>query len=336
MATVCLSICILKMCGRAAQSRAAVQAASQYLQISETNAEATERKSSESSEASDNYNMSPGMDAFVFRKNSEGRMVVEQKVWGLISKHGTKNAPLLEGMSKHFNGLMFNARSDTLFEKPTFSRLLGQNRSCLIAVDGFFEWKNDPIGGKQPYFVTSSSSNQPQHFLLMPGLWTSVKTGNGDETLDTFTIITTEVCKPLEWLHSRMPICLWDNDLAKKWLDKPTESILRKMEAQAKSTTERMLHWHPVTKEMSSLKYRGPGAMKRISTTKSLKAFFPVKNKNEQPMVQKEEGATKRSQPSTTTSTKQLSSPPSKKARKTGGPLDVFFSPKKWDRFLLD
>ena len=60
-------------------------------------------------------------------------------------------------MGMHFAGLMYNARTDTLFSKPTFSRLAKEGRSCVVALDGYFEWKASPLGGgkgkKQPYFV---------------------------------------------------------------------------------------------------------------------------------------------------------------------------------------
>lgn len=49
--------------------------------------------------------------------------------------------------------LQFNARSETVTEKPIFSRLLPQQR-CVVILDGFYEWKADAGGKKQPYYVS--------------------------------------------------------------------------------------------------------------------------------------------------------------------------------------
>ena len=250
-------------------------------------------------EWNDNFNMSPGMDAMVFFKDkTSGKVRMDRKVWGLISRRGTKSNPLPTGMNQHFQALMFNARSDSLYEKPTFARLAAMGRSCVIALDGFFEWKESTLKGtkKQPYFVYRRSSKNttvtttgndkttttttpppPPTYLLMPGLWTRVPTGRvEDPVLDTFTIITTEVCQPIEWLHSRMPVCIWNQNLARAWLDHPTEAIHRQMEAEAKHTGEGMFGWHAVTPAMSVTTFRSNDAIKPLPKFKTVKSFFTV------------------------------------------------------------
>jgi putative SOS response-associated peptidase YedK len=161
------------------------------------------------------FNMSPGMDAYVFWKDEKtGTIKLERKVWGLIAKPGSAASPLPKGMGKHFNNLMFNARSDTLYERPSYARLAHSGKTCLIAVDGFFEWRKEG-GKKQPYFVyRNKGQSNTRPYLLFAGLWTSVATGyteiDDPSTLDSFTILTTDACKPLEWLHTRMPVVIWD------------------------------------------------------------------------------------------------------------------------------
>ena len=191
-------------------------------------------------------------------------------------------------MGMHFSGLMYNARTDTLFEKPTFSKLALRKRSCVVALDGYFEWKSSPLAGgkgkKQPYFVyakTSADRTQEQAsgtskpgYLLLAGLWTRVPTGLPDEPfLDTFTILTTEACKQIEWLHHRMPVCLWSLALAKKWLHDPSPSVHERIETAAKSNNEGF-SWHMVTTEMSSLKFRGVDAIKEKKAPKPVIAYF--------------------------------------------------------------
>jgi putative SOS response-associated peptidase YedK len=225
----------------------------------------------------------------VFTLDKNGQLQMDRKVWGLVAKGGTSQSPLPEGPSKHFANLMFNARSDTLFSKPTFAKLLNERKTCLCAVDGFFEWKADPLaagkGKKQPYFVFRKDgdhdilqqSRPKRPYVLMAGLWTSVSTGYSAPkplTLDTFTILTTEVCDPLKWLHSRMPVCLWDEDLAWKWLNEPSTRVVGEMDDAARGTTEHLLQWHAVSSQMNSAKYRSRDAIKALKPPTSVKAFF--------------------------------------------------------------
>jgi len=229
----------------------------------------------------DNFNLSPGMDAMVFYKDKDGSIRMDRKIWGLVNKQGTRANPLPPGMGKHFEGLMFNARSDTLYQKHSFGRLASMGRSCIVAFDGFFEWKT-PLGGKgkkQPFFVRSKSRNEidceRRPYLLMAGLWNQVPTGWDDKPeLGTFTIITTEVCSPLRWLHSRMPVCVWDDKLALQWLDKPTEKIHGLMEQASRQTPDGFFYWYPVTTDMSSTKFRSSDALKPLPKEKSVKDYF--------------------------------------------------------------
>ena len=193
-------------------------------------------------------------------------------------------------MGTHFANLMYNARTDTLFEKPTFSRLARQKQSCIVALDGYFEWKASTLAGgkgkKQPYFVYRSESKDSnsgvpeasnrEHppYLIMAGLWTRVPTGLSDEPfLDTFTILTTEACKQIEWLHHRMPVCIWDMDLAKKWLSDPSSKVHREVDQAAKSHKDGFA-WHMVTTEMSSVKFREKEAIEPKKGPKPVTAFF--------------------------------------------------------------
>mmetsp|Transcript_18677 Transcript_18677/g.51113 ORF Transcript_18677/g.51113 Transcript_18677/m.51113 type:complete len:265 (+) Transcript_18677:41-835(+) len=182
------------MCGRSAQTQTAVYAAAASLRIrgggggsgSDNGGEPTttstttttttnsgfasnsttipNRHHQQDYEWTDNYNLAPGMSAMVFFKDeNDGQIRMEPKVWGLVTRGGTKNQPLPTGtsmMAQHFQAHMFNARSDTLYERSTFARLASMGRSCLVALDGFFEWKTLLKGDKkQPYFVKRNKNN---------------------------------------------------------------------------------------------------------------------------------------------------------------------------------
>lgn len=336
------------MCGRSAQRIIAVRAAAESLGIDHNVLDtSTTDRADDSREAAsfygiprDNFNMSPGMDAMVFQVNRTREINIEPKIWGLVTKQGTTSKPLDMGMGQHFANLMYNARSDTLYSKPTFARLAHSKRTCLIALDGFFEWKT--IGGrKEPFFVyrrprDEAAKNRP--YLLIAGLWNSVPTGlpegKGRPTLDTYTILTTEVCNSLKWLHHRMPVCIWDEKLAMQWLRNPSPKLQAELARQASGTEDNMLQWHAVTPEMSKTKFRSDKAIKALPKLKTVKSFFGAKTKDDKQQLKspakrhiedKDTGGT--SSPSTKKSrtvaktTKQ--SPPQKKGR-----IDLFFKPK--------
>ena len=297
------------MCGRAAQTNHAVHAAAEALGVPDNSGTAHRAQNAAAASphqaeetihdshgypVNDNYNMSPGMDATVFYINRQtGHLEMDRKVWGLVSRGGTRSTPLPQGMNKHFSNLMFNARSDTLYQKPTFARLASAGKTCIIALDGFFEWKTE-LGKKQPYFVyrrpqeSSTGENtteedtptqqQQRPYLLMAGLWTSVPTGRADDpTLDTFAILTTDACPSLQWLHGRMPVCIWDDQLARQWLERPTERVHQEMELAASRTPEDCFKWHAVSSEMSSTKFRSKNAIKALPPMKTVKSYFAVK-----------------------------------------------------------
>ncbi|EEC49670.1 predicted protein [Phaeodactylum tricornutum CCAP 1055/1] len=304
----------------------------------------------ESSELRNNFNLSPGMDAVVFWKDKFDTVRATRKTWGLITRGGSEEKPIEDGMGKHFSNLMFNARSDTLYTKPTFGRLATSGKTCLIAVDGFFEWKT-VVGKKQPYFVyrkqhenqkaeenrqrglptDCKASSRP--YLLLAGLWTSVPTGLADgDTLDTFTIVTTEACPPLQWLHTRMPVCVWEDALAWEWLRHPTQRCHRKLEDASRNTKDNLLAWHAVTSEMSKPKFRSSEAIKALPQPKSIQSFFAVME-NDKKLDSSPSRSPSRKKPPTSLSKRnakshQNSQTPTKKTKiKTSG-IASFFKPK--------
>lgn len=336
------------MCGRTAQSYRVAAAAAENLgvppgaHVEEETAAADSEQAESPKGPRDNYNLSPGMDAIVIWKGSDGRLTAGRKVWGLVSRGGSKNSPLPTGMSQHFSNLMFNARSDTLYAKPTFARLATGGKTCVVAVDGFFEWKQEGKGNKQPYFVRRSKSSDVP-YLLLAGLWTSVPTGReADPTLDTFTILTTDVCEPLQWLHTRMPVCVYDHDLARQWLQHPSQKVHARLEQAARSTTAGVLEWYAVTKEMTSMKFRSADSMKPLPKMKTVTSFFARKDSS----TPSKSSSTKRPVSSATVESKNKSTPSKSSATKrpvssaaesstkrpktaSAKKIDSFFSPKK-------
>jgi len=296
------------MCGRAAQTTATVQLGSSKFGLSPTVKFPSENSTTSWNENSNNQqNMSPGQDFLVLRGSARNNrshksehnsehdtkmqkldIVCESKIWGLITRHGTPNDPLPIGPSKHFANLMFNARSETAKEKKSFRPLLQNGQTCIIALDGFYEWKSPENGlirrdtKKQPYYVHRKGGVP----LLTAGLYTNVPTGRKmcdgtDEMLSTFTILTTSACSKLGWLHHRMPLIIWSESDAIRWLKHPSPELMLEMSLAISRSNHDDLVWHPVTKKVNSVKYAGNDCNKpvAIESIPSVKSFFKPKEK---------------------------------------------------------
>jgi putative SOS response-associated peptidase YedK len=129
--------------------------------------------------------------------------------WGLIPSW-VKDPQQADVMRRQ----TINARSDTIFEKPSFRKPILSQR-CLIIADGFFEW-HDFGSKKYPYYIRM----RDKEAFGIAGIWDRWVSG-GTETR-TFSLITTDANPLMAMVHNtkkRMPVILQRDD-EKKWLDK--------------------------------------------------------------------------------------------------------------------
>lgn len=109
----------------------------------------------------------------------------------------------------------FNARSESLKEKPSFSSSFRSKR-CLIPVRGFYEWQH--VGKEKiPWYIYSVNNEM----LTLAGLYSEWLNKESGELLNTFTIITTEANEMMAEIHNskkRMPAIL-QKDEERKWID---------------------------------------------------------------------------------------------------------------------
>jgi putative SOS response-associated peptidase YedK len=107
-----------------------------------------------------------------------------------------------------------NARGETLFEKPAF-RTSADRRHCLVLADGFFEWRYFH-GKNYPYYIRLKD-HQP---FAMAGLWDQWMDRESEESLYTYTIVTTEANTLMAQVHNkkkRMPVIL-TRDGERRWI----------------------------------------------------------------------------------------------------------------------
>lgn len=140
-------------------------------------------------------------------------------------------------MSSH----MFNARAETVTEKPSFRNAF-KRRRCLIPACGFFEWKKEE-GGKQPYFCHLN-----HRLFTFAGIWERWQDGLGNE-LQSCAILTTEAIGEMARIHQRMPVVIPD-DLHEQWLDHGDESSQRPLDCIAQLDANFQLY--PVSRDVNS------------------------------------------------------------------------------------
>ncbi|MGB0639421.1 MAG: SOS response-associated peptidase [Myxococcota bacterium] len=152
-------------------------------------------------EMTERFNIAPTQNVLVVRSHSEGNQAHWCR-WGFVpswAKSLTATSPL------------FNARSESVFDKPSFADSARHHR-CLIPASGFYEWRDTPAG-KIPVLFTPKTDP----LFRFAGLWSRWADNEGNLTYTT-TILTTAANETLEPFHHRMPVILTDS-ACKTWID---------------------------------------------------------------------------------------------------------------------
>ena len=149
------------------------------------------------------YNIAPTQAAPAVRADASGMREWADLRWGLVPPFA-KDASV--------GARMINARSETVAERPAFRDALLRRR-CLVPADGFYEWRKDPGGHRQPFLVRRADARP----FVFAGLWEHWLPPRG-EPLQTFTILTTAPNALVARLHDRMPVIL-PRDAIDPWLD---------------------------------------------------------------------------------------------------------------------
>ncbi|ALE92253.1 hypothetical protein AOC05_07760 [Arthrobacter alpinus] len=160
------------------------------------------------------YNVAPTTDVPIVLERLVGKEVHRQvhvAKWGLVPSWAKDASAGVRA---------FNARAETVLEKPTFRAAIKSKR-CAVPVQGYYEWKKGRDGkSKQPYFVHSATGS----LIVFAGLYEwwkdpAKEEGASDQWLLSCTILT--MASPpdgeLATLHDRLPVPLEKETMA-KWL----------------------------------------------------------------------------------------------------------------------
>lgn len=175
------------------------------------------------------FNLAPSTLApIVLHSSKRGGRSAESFAWGLVP-HWAKDRTI--------GFRTFNARSETVRDKPAFRGSLAERR-CLVPATGYYEWQKRD-GAKQAWFAYDAAGR----VLAFAGLWSRWRTELG-RALHSFTILTRPAEGAQAAVHERMPVCLapeaWD-----AWLRGPLEPAMRALEQRV------ALEQHPVSDAVS-------------------------------------------------------------------------------------
>ncbi len=154
------------------------------------------------------FNLCPGQDLLVVRRDPQGATEAIRMRWGLIPSWATD--PTIANQC-------INARAETIDTKPAFREAFLRGQRCLIVVDGWYEWTTLPSRRRQPYAIRMPDRS----VFAFAGLWDTWRSPASGEVVTTCTIVTTATNRQTAHLHHRMPVVLAPPEYS-KWLDPGT------------------------------------------------------------------------------------------------------------------
>lgn len=190
------------------------------------------------------YNIAPMQQVPVVRRSQAGLRELVTMRWGLVPRWAKDPS---------IGAKMINARAETIAEKPSFRTAFKRHR-CLLPADGFYEWKQNAAGGKQPIHI---GMKDPALFAFagLAERWLSPE----GEVLDTCTIVTTQANALLSPLHDRMPVIVALNDY-ERWLDVSTTDVtdlFTPFPAQ-------LMTWYPVSTRVNAVRNDDVKLLERV------------------------------------------------------------------------
>jgi putative SOS response-associated peptidase YedK len=158
------------------------------------------------------YNVAPQSWQPVVRLNSDtGERELTIMRWGLVpfwSKAGKAGYSTI------------NAKAETIATSPAYREAI-KRRRCLVPANWFYEWQKPDVKTNQP----DTKTKQPfaigmsnESLFAFAGLWETWRDKATGQSLETYTIITTDANELTGPIHNRMPVILKPSDY-QRWLE---------------------------------------------------------------------------------------------------------------------
>ncbi len=189
------------------------------------------------------YNIHPGSDVLAIMPEAKAELLH----WGLIPAWA-------KDRKMSYN--LINARLETVADKPSF-RAAFKQRHIIIPATGYYEWRPINNGVKQVYHVTRPD----QAVFGFAGFWEHWQ--QGEEAVNSCTIITTAANDKMQGIHSRMPVILEPKDY-ERWLqpNHAKESVLALL---ANDSAYDDMEAIPVSNFVNNPRHNGPECIEPVS-----------------------------------------------------------------------
>jgi putative SOS response-associated peptidase YedK len=133
----------------------------------------------------------------------DGRPALTSLRWGLVPSWAATPADA---------GTLFNARMETVGDKPAFRDAI-RHRRCLLPADGWYEWARFDDGRRIPHFLCAPDGG----LLGLAGIWEEWRDAEG-RVLRSTAILTGAAPPDLAHVHDRAPMVL-ERSVWSRWLD---------------------------------------------------------------------------------------------------------------------
>ncbi len=202
------------------------------------------------------WNIAPTKDIYIIREDEKSHAKeLGIASWGLI---GSWHKDL--GAARASQSHAINARSESVFEKPTFRDVV-RKRRCLVPADGYYEWATalGPYRPKQPFYISSPDENS----LSLAGIWNEWVWPNG-QLVESVAIITCDSIGQLATIHSRMPVIL-PKDRWEPWMDPSLADADHLRKLMEYSDLYVGLSVYAVSNSVNSVAHNGPELIKPVT-----------------------------------------------------------------------
>lgn len=154
---------------------------------------------------------------------------------------------------------LFNVRSETIAEKPSFKASFIRRRAVVPAT-GFFEWHK---ADRTPHFIYSATGD----LLYLAAIYDSWEGADGS-FIPSLGIITTAANSFMSRIHDRMPVLMQKGDIP-QFLD-PNNQDLKSVQQMLAPSPEDFLQTHVVSKEVNKISNNYPELLEEYQDIESI------------------------------------------------------------------
>ena len=133
----------------------------------------------------------------------DGRPALTALRWGLVPSWAATPSD---------GATLFNARIETVVDKPAFRDAI-RRRRCVLPADGWYEWARFDDGRRIPHFLSAADGD----LVGLAGIWEEWRDAEG-RVLRSTAILTGAAPPDLAHVHDRAPMVL-ERSAWRHWLD---------------------------------------------------------------------------------------------------------------------